>query len=146
MTAAGSEAGRGVHGSSDELELQPVSFSAKALQRGRHPVNMRRMEKPDAQATRHGWCGEVMEMYLSLEGERIVDASFWVDGCVPSVACGDMLTALVRGLTVDQAHQITPADLVLALDGLPYASRHCAELSVDTMRAAIAGWLARRSG
>jgi nitrogen fixation protein NifU and related proteins len=119
------------------IELQPVSFSAKAIQHGRHPVNVGRMEHPDAHASRVGWCGEVMEMYLRLDGDRIAEASFWADGCLSTMACGDMITTMAHGMALEDAAAITPEELIAALDGLPFKSHHCAELSVETLREAI---------
>jgi len=58
-----------------DIELQPVSFSAKAIQHGRHPVSIGRMEHPDVHASRVGWWGEVMEMYFRLAENRITEAS-----------------------------------------------------------------------
>jgi nitrogen fixation NifU-like protein len=121
------------------IELQPVRFSDKAIQHGRHPANLERMEKPDLCASRLGWCGEVMEMYLRLDGSRITQATFWADGCLSTMACGDMLTTMARGMSVEDAMAITPEELITALDGLPFKSQHCAELSVETLREAIAG-------
>ena len=120
------------------IELRPVTFSAKAIQNGRHPANAGRMENPDAHASRVGWCGEVMQMYLRLDEDRIVEASFWADGCLSTMACGDMITTMVRGMSLPDAAKITPQELIAALDGLPYKSHHCAELSVETLREAIA--------
>jgi len=96
------------------------------------------MKHPDACASRVGWCGEVMEMYLRLDGNRIAEASFWADGCLSTMACGDMLTTMVRGMSCEDAAQVTPEELITALDGLPYKSHHCAELSVETLREALA--------
>jgi nitrogen fixation NifU-like protein len=121
-----------------DIELQPVRFSAKAIQHGRHPTHLGRMERPDAQASKAGWCGEVMEMYLRLDGDRIVEAAFWADGCLSTMACGDMLTTLAQGMKLAEAVAITPEELIAALDGLPYKSHHCAELSVETLREALA--------
>jgi nitrogen fixation protein NifU and related proteins len=120
------------------IELRPFSFSAKVIQHGRHPANVGRMEHPDAHANKVGWCGEVMEMYLRLDGKRIAEASFWADGCLSTMACGDMLTTLIRGMTIEEAAGVTPQALIAALDGLPYKSQHCAELSVETLREAVA--------
>ena len=77
-------------------------------------------------------------MYLRLDGDRIAEASFWADGCLSTMACGDMLTTMARGMTLEDAAAITPEELIAALDGLPYKSHHCAELSVETLREAIA--------
>lgn len=122
---------------SQVIELKPPRYSARAIQHGRHPTHAGRMEHPDAYASKVGWCGEVMEMYLRLGGNRIVEASFWADGCLSTMACGDMLTTLAEGRTLAEAAAITPEELIAALDGLPLNSRHCAELSVETLREAI---------
>ena len=135
---AGAESWSGGDASLNTIELRPVTFSAKAIQHGRHPTNAGRMETPDASASRVGWCGEVMEMYLRLDGDRIAAASFWADGCLSTMACGDMITTLAQGMTLEAAAAITPEELIAALDGLPYKSQHCAELSVETLREAIA--------
>jgi nitrogen fixation protein NifU and related proteins len=134
----GEEAWSGGDASHHVIELQPVSFSAKAIQHGRHPTHVGRMEQADAHASKVGWCGEVMEMYFRLDGNRIAEASFWADGCLSTMACGDMLMAVVRGMALGDAVAITPEELIAALDGLPLKSHHCAELSVETLREAIA--------
>ncbi len=139
--AVDGEAWAGGDASPNIIELRPVTFSAKAIQHGRHPTNAGRMEYPDAHASRVGWCGEVMEMYLRLDGDRITEASFWADGCLSTMACGDMLTTLARGMALEDAAAITPEELIAALDGLPFKSHHCAELSVETLREAIANRL-----
>ncbi len=119
-------------------EPAPVSYSAKTLQHGRHPTNLRRMENPDAHATCVGWCSEVMEIYVRVDGERITEATFWADGCISTTACADMLTTMACGKTPEEAAAIAPETLIAALDGLPHKSHHCAELAVETLRAALA--------
>jgi nitrogen fixation NifU-like protein len=78
-----------------------------------------------------------MEVYLRLNGSTIQQATFMTDGCGSSVACGNMLATMVRGMVLDEANRISPEDLILALDGLPEESAHCAELAVKTLRQAI---------
>lgn len=139
---AGEEAWAGIDAAHHNvIELQPARYSAKAIQHGRHPTHAGRMEHPDAFASKVGWCGEVMEIYFRLAEDRIAEASFWADGCISTMACGDMLTTLAQGMTLAEAAAITPEELIAALDGLPFKSHHCAELSVETLREAIAGHL-----
>lgn len=130
------------HGASGDaahgvIELKPAGFSPKAIQHARHPAYLGRMEQPDAEASRVGWCGEVMEMYLRFDRDRIAAASYWADGCLSTMACGDMLATMVHGMTLQDAARISPEELIAALDGLPLKSHHCAELAVETLRAAI---------
>ena len=133
-----SEPSHGSSHSGDNEEQEQLCFSAKVIDHGLRPKHLARMDQPDAYGSVCGWCGEVMEIFLRLAGERITDATFWADGCISTMACGDMITTMVEGLTVEQADKITPDDLAAALDGLPYASVHCTELSVGALRQAIA--------
>jgi nitrogen fixation NifU-like protein len=103
-----------------------------------NPKNLGRMAGPDAYGIVHGWCGDTMEVYLRLNGARIGEATFMTDGCGPSVACGSMLTTMVTGMSLEEAGEIRPEDLIAVLDGLPEESLHCAELAVSTLQEAIA--------
>lgn len=118
-------------------EQERALYSAKVLEEVHNPQHLGRMEAPDARAVLTGWCGDTMEFYLRLGGSTIQRATFVTDGCGPSVACGNMLAKMVQGLALDDASQITPEDLLVALDGLPEESAHCATLAVNTLRKAI---------
>jgi nitrogen fixation NifU-like protein len=121
-------------------EQERAFYSAKVIEEAHNPTNLGRMVGPDAYGIVHGWCGDTMEIYLRLNGTRIEEATFMTDGCGPSVACGNMLIRLVRGMSLEEAGEIRPEDLIAALDGLPEESLHCAELAVSTLREAIAHW------
>ena len=120
------------------IEQERALYSDKVLEEAHNPRNLGRMPEPDACAVVCGWCGDTMEVYLRLEGERIGEVTFMTNGCGPSVACGSMLTRLVQGISLEEAGRIEPEDLLAALDGLPEESVHCAELAVSTLREAIA--------
>jgi nitrogen fixation NifU-like protein len=118
--------------------LERSLYSERTLQEAHHPRNVGRMPEPHAEATVRGLCGDTMEFYLQLEGDRIDSVTFWTDGCGPTIACGSMLTSMVEGRTLEEALQVTTQDLSDALDGLPEESAHCAELAVETLRQAMA--------
>lgn len=120
------------------IEQEQALYSARVIEEAHNPRNLGRMPEPDAYGIVHGWCGDTMETYLRLDGERIKEATFMTDGCGPSVACGNMITTMVRGMSLEEAGKITPENLIAALDGLPKESTHCAELAVSTLRDAIA--------
>ena len=120
------------------LEDARTVYSDKVIEAFYNPRNPGRMPEPDGKGVVKGWCGDTMEVYLRLDEERIAEARFMTDGCGPSVACGSMLTTMVQGMSLDEADEIRPEDLLKALDGLPEESVHCAELAVSTLREAIA--------
>ena len=120
------------------IEQERALYSAKVIEETHNPTNMGRMAEPDAYGIVHGWCGDTMEIYLRLDEESVKEATFVTDGCGPSVACGSMLTRMVQGMSLEEASGIRPEDLIVALDGLPEDSAHCAELAVKTLWEAIA--------
>jgi nitrogen fixation NifU-like protein len=127
-------------------EQERTLYSAKVIQEVHHPRNVGRMPEPDAHAVVRGWCGDTMEIYLRLNGERIEAATFFTDGCGPTVACGSKLTKMVTGMSPKQAGQVSAQELIDALDGLPEDSLHCAELAVQTLQAAIASHYTGKKG
>jgi nitrogen fixation NifU-like protein len=116
-------------------------FSDKVINECFAPSNLERLARPDAHAVVKGPCGDTMEIYLLLEGEVIRHASFMTDGCGATVACGSMLTKMVKGLPLDEAEAIEPMQLIAALDGLPDDHSHCADLAAMTLKRAIANRL-----
>jgi nitrogen fixation NifU-like protein len=123
-------------------EQEQALYSAKLIEEVHDPRNLGRMPEPDVWGLVHGWCGDTMEVYLRLEGERIKEITFMTDGCGPALACGSMLTRLVQGMSLEEASGIGPEDLIAALDGLPGESVHCAELAVSTLHNAFFNWRA----
>jgi nitrogen fixation NifU-like protein len=80
------------------------------LDHNRHPRNFREM--PDATRTVEGYnplCGDVLRLYLKLDGDRIEDVSFQGRGCAISVASASLLTERLKGGTVDEAEHLFDA-------------------------------------
>jgi nitrogen fixation NifU-like protein len=121
----------------DVNEQVLMTFSEKVVEEYNNPKNIGKMEKPDAYAILKGWCGDTMEMYLKMEDEIVADISFMTDGCGATIACGSMLTSMVKGKSIDVAEAITEKDLIAALEGLPEENLHCAHLVVITLENAL---------
>ncbi len=113
------------------------SFSVKARQIIDRRESMGNLENPGARGFVRGWCGDSMQMDLWLDGDMIKEARYVTDGCGATIACGGMIVRLIRGKTLNEAQQITPEDLISALEGLPEDHEHCAQLAVDTLRQTI---------
>lgn len=120
------------------LEREQALFSARVLAEARQPQNMGVMDAFDGYGLVFGSCGDTMEIFLCLDGERIKKATFMTDGCGPTVACGSLLTRMVQGKSLAEAAAIEAAEVIIALDGLPPEHIHCATLAVNTLREAIA--------
>jgi len=116
-----------------------MTYSAKVIAESSNPAHMARMDGPDAWGTIHGCCGDTMEIYLRLDGERIAGATFMTDGRESAIACASVLCTMVCGLLRTEAGRIKPEDVIATLDGLPPAKVHCATLAVNTLKKALAG-------
>lgn len=120
------------------------SFSAKALKLIESQENIGSFENPDARGFVRGSCGDSMQIDLQLKGEIIQEARFITDGCGATIACGSMITQLAQTKTLIEAQQITPEDLLEALNGLPEGHEHCAKLAVQTLCEAITNAIENR--
>ena len=82
-------------------------------------------------------CGDRLRLSLIVRHGRIEAARFLAYGCPPTLACGSVLTEMIQGKSVAEARQLTRADLLNALGGLPSRKQHAAALAVETLRTAI---------
>jgi nitrogen fixation NifU-like protein len=113
-------------------------YSAQLLDHFQNPRNPG--EVPDADATaeiENPACGDVLRLTLKINSGRIADIRFKAKGCVPAMACASALTELVRGQTVEETRALGRDRLIAAVDGLPQASTHAAQLALDTLQAAL---------
>jgi len=112
-------------------------YSEKFKQEFSNPKNIGKIEDADSQVSITGICGDTVEMYLALKNGKINDIKFMTDGCGATIACASYVTRMVKGKTVEDALQMEPEDVDNYFDGLPDESKHCAKLSIDTLKAAL---------
>lgn len=89
-------------------------------------------------------CGDIMKMYIKVEGNVIVDCKFKTFGCGAAIATSSMATELIKGKTIDEALQLTNKAVMEALDGLPPVKVHCSVLAEQAIKAALADYYARQ--
>ena len=82
-------------------------------------------------------CGDVLKLTVKTVNGRIAEIRFMAKGCVPTMACGSMLTELVKGRTVQEARGLRREELVKAIGGLPEASAHASHLAMDALAAVL---------
>ena len=88
-------------------------------------------------------CGDVMQLYLSIESETVVRATFKAYGCAPAIAAGSVLTELLTGVEVERARELDKEDVASALGGLPPMKQHCSILAADALNAAFGNYEAK---
>ena len=129
-------------------------YQSIILDHNRRPQNFR----PMADATGHAegvnpMCGDQLTVWLRLDGDRIVDASFQGSGCAISKASASLMTQAVKGRTRDEVERLFASFHALvtghgagpslgALDALSGVSRFplrvkCASLAWHAMKSAL---------
>lgn len=116
---------------------EETEFSKKVINEYRNPSNFGVIENPDAVGKIKGPCGDTMQIMLKISDDRVTEVSFWTDGCGTSIACGSMLTKMIKGKKIKDIYDITSEKLNDALDGLPENHVHCTVLAVNTLRKTI---------
>lgn len=91
-------------------------------------------------------CGDVLELYLAIQGDRVARASFKSFGCAAALAAGSMLTEMLRGITLDQLQGIRREGVAEALGGLPPMKMHCAALAEEVVQSAWRDYRSRTGG
>ena len=113
-------------------------YSAQLLDHFQNPRNVGDVADADAIAQiENPACGDMLRFSLKMNSGRIAEIRFKAKGCVPSMACASALTELVAGQTLEEARSLRREMLIAAVDGLPQASTHAAQLALDTLAAAL---------
>jgi nitrogen fixation NifU-like protein len=126
------------------MEDMKKVYSENTIDHFLNPRNLGEIPAPDGLGRIAGSCGDTMEIYLKVKDGKVVNASFWTDGCGPSIASGSMVTELAKGKSVLEAQKIAQQDILEALGGLPEDSLHCALLAANTLKEAIKDYLASK--
>jgi len=73
----------------------------------RNPRNFRIMDTADRKVDGFNpLCGDRLTLYLKMDGDVIVDASFQGSGCAISTASVSLMTEIVKGKTVQEADEL----------------------------------------
>ena len=113
-------------------------YNEKVIEAFSHPQNVGEIENPDGFGkVGNEVCGDIMQVTLKIENDRIVDAKFKTFGCAAAVATSSTATEMVKGMTVDEAWNLTNKVVIEKLGGLPPQKLHCSVLAEEAIKAAI---------
>ena len=122
-----------------------MNYSEKVMDHFTNPRNVG--EIPDADGigeVGNAKCGDIMKMYLKIEGTTITDVKFKTFGCGAAVATSSMATEMIKGKSIEEALQLTNKAVMEALDGLPPVKIHCSVLAEQAIKAALSDYYRRQ--
>jgi nitrogen fixation NifU-like protein len=103
-----------------------------------NPKNLGEIPDADGVGTvGNATCGDIMQMFIKVNGEKITEASFKTFGCGAAIATSSILTERIKGATLDEALKISEETSMEVLSQLPKEKIPCFTLAKDALRLAI---------
>lgn len=119
-------------------------YSDKVMDHFANPRNVGEIENADGIGeVGNAKCGDIMKMYLKVDGGVITDCKFKTFGCGAAVATSSMATEMIKGKTIEDALKLTNKAVVEALEGLPPQKLHCSVLAEQAVKAAVSDYYKR---
>lgn len=117
-------------------------YSDKVMEHFRNPRNIGEIKDASGIGkVGNAVCGDIMNLYIKIENNIIVDAKFKTFGCGAAIATSSMVTELVKGKTVKEALDVSNRAVAEALGGLPPIKMHCSVLAESALKSAIDDYL-----
>ncbi len=113
-------------------------YSEKVMDHFLNPRNVGAMEDADGVGeVGNAKCGDVMRMYLKIDGNIISNVTFETFGCGSAIASSSIATEMIKGKSIHEALSLNNKAVVDALGGLPPNKIHCSVLAEGAVKNAI---------
>ncbi len=112
-----------------------------------NPRNVGEISDPDGIGTvGNASCGDIMQMFIKVNGDRIIEARFKTFGCGAAIATSSILTERIKGATLDEAVKISEETSKEVLSQLPKEKVPCFTLATDALKLAIEEYRCKQTG
>jgi nitrogen fixation NifU-like protein len=120
-------------------------YSEKVMDHFSNPRNVGEIEDADGVGeVGNPVCGDLMTIYIKVDDGKLTDVKFKTFGCGAAIATSSMITEMAKGMTIEEALEISRDSVADALDGLPPVKMHCSNLAADGLHAAIEDYLNKK--
>ncbi|MBO5714335.1 MAG: Fe-S cluster assembly scaffold protein NifU [Clostridia bacterium] len=121
-------------------------YNEKVLDAFQNPKNVGEIENADGVGlVGNESCGDIMQIFLKIENDIIVDAKFKTFGCAAAIATSSTATEMVKGMMVKEALELTNKKVVETLGGLPAQKIHCSVLAEEAIKKAIEDYQSKKT-
>ena len=128
-------------------DIPQIGYTKKVMEHFMNPRNVGAIENADGVGrVGNPVCGDLMEVSIKVEKDRISDIKFRTFGCGSAIATASMVTELAKGKTLDEAEKITREDVASELEGLPPRKMHCSNLAAQALHEAIKDYRKKNEG
>ena len=115
-----------------------MQYSDKVMEHFMNPRNMGEIDNASGVGeVGNPTCGDIMKIFLDIDGDVIKDVKFKTFGCGSAIASSSMATEMIKGKTIKDALELTNKAVAEALDGLPPVKMHCSVLAEQAVKAAL---------
>jgi len=120
-------------------------YSEKVIDHYSNPRNVGEIKDADGIGeVGNAKCGDIMKMYLKIDGGIISDVKFKTFGCGAAIATSSIATEMVKGKSIEDALKLTNSAVMEALDGLPPVKVHCSVLAEQAIKAALSDYYRKK--
>ncbi len=112
-----------------------------------NPRNVGEISNPDGVGTvGNASCGDIMQIFIKVNGDKIVEAKFKTFGCGAAIATSSILTERIKGATLEEALKISEETSREVLSQLPKEKIPCFTLATDALKLAIEEYRCKQTG
>lgn len=115
-----------------------MDYTEQVMDHFTNPRNVGEIEDASGVGTvGNARCGDIMKVFLKIEGDKVLDAKFKTFGCGAAIATSSKATELVIGKTIQEAMEVTNVKVMESLGSLPPSKIHCSLLAEEAIHAAL---------
>lgn len=88
--------------------------------------------------------GEIIKIYIQLENNVIKNAKFKAFGNALLIACGSIVTEMIKGKTLEDLSNISANNILLELGDIPLTKMYCATMCETALKNIIINYVKRQ--
>lgn len=113
-------------------------YTEQVMEHFTNPRNVGEIENADGVGeVGNAKCGDIMKIFLKINGGIIEDVKFKTYGCASAIATSSIATEMIKGQPIEKAIELSNKAVVEALGGLPAHKIHCSVLAEEAVKAAL---------